>query len=352
MSATTTLKSVEKAISTISNSVPGWWRVLMLILKISAISTSTLDSVTDPNLHFSITQMFDDQLDELKKKTDSLSWTPQIEMEFCHAKIYLYALTLTTPARPDRGDDSHRQMQQETVLHRGLKAASDLISEAVKLNLLPALSQSYPGGMLTFAPKHYFTALFSSTTMLFRFLATRKSSIATQESLAMKSILEAHKIFQSFPDHRDFTRAAIHIETMVAVLLGRSEDRTTGSSELLVTNRLGASIVFDAVFRAGRHRNRNLATGESPPVQEWRTMNETFAERMPLAPRQKIRENSIARDRNLDSAVMDLRSPRQTAPTAQVPSWLGDWENHMDYFGVGAEQSFHFDQFTSSEGFV
>ena len=352
MSGTISLKSVERAISIVSNSAPEWWHVLILILKISATSTSTLDGAADTNLHFSLTQMFDDQLDELKKNTDPVSWTPQIEMEFCHAKIYLYALTLTAPAGPDRDDDSFRQMHQETILHRALKAASDLIAEAVKLGLSPVPSPSYPRGILTFAPKFYFTALFSSTTMLFRILGTRNPSIAAQENFAMNSIIEAHKIFQSFPDHRDFIRAAIHIEMMVGALLTQSEGRMMGWRELLVNNRLGASVMFDAVFRAGQYRNRDLATGKSPPVQEWRTMNDFFGKRVPRAPGQKNKDNRIAWDRGVETAGLELGSPGHMAPTRQMPSWLGDWETYMNYFEVGAEVWFNLDQPTNSGEFI
>ena len=289
-------------------------------------------------MHFAVTQTYEDQLDELRR-TNAEIWTPQLEMEMCSAKLYLYGLTFTIPILTNVLGNPQRQIHRQMVLQKGLKAASGYITEATNMNQLPAASGFYPGGDLTFAPKQYFTSLFNATTFLFRFLATYTTGTAAQESLAMGSIIEAHKIFQSFPGNRDMTRAAIHTETLVSILRDRSRGSPLGLNELVMTNRLGASVMYDAAFRSSAQSNRDPTTGESPPVQEWKSLNDTYAERLPKA----VRESSVGASVNTGSSdpdgmdSLDTNSLQQPQPSVQEPSWWGDWETYMDCFEVGVE---------------
>ena len=294
----------------------------------------TLGGIEDHALHFSLTQMFDEQLDELKKANPDL-WRSELEIEWCNAKLYLYALTFTIPTKANTSHNIQIQIHRQAILHKALGAASNLITELTKLGQL-CTSSSYPGGLLNFVPQPYFTALFNATTFLFRFMATYVMRTPAQESLAMGSVVEAHKIFQSFPEQRELTRAAIHIEMFIALL---RDGASVSMNELVVNNKLGASVMFDAIFHAVRQRNIDPMTGKALAVKEWKTVNETFAQRLPEAPAQRMgdRNGKIKDVTGFDSSVVESVQQSSTFGE-QDPQWWGEWENYMDLFQVGVGQ--------------
>ena len=336
MSAQQQLKSIDKALGAISQSTPMWWHTLFSILKVTSSVMDSLGSVEDHVLHISLTQMFDDRLDKLKE-INAASWKSELEIGWCNAKLYLYALTFTRSANEKSSFNLYTQIHREVILHKAFEAASNLTTELTKLSQ-QCTSDLYPNGLLTFAPKLYYTALFNAATFLFRFMASSNTSMRTsiQESFAVDSIIEAHKIFQSFPEQRELTRAAIHIEMFIDVL---KDSAGIGMDELLVNNKLGASVMFDAVFRACRQRNIDPKTGKPLAVQEWKTVSETLAQRLPDVPVQSMRDN--------DERISGVTDYEKNKPEVVEPSsgfeglntqWMGNWENHMDLFQVGVGQ--------------
>lgn len=294
----------------------------------------SLSSIEDHSLHFSITQIFDDRLDELKSTNPNL-WRLELEIEWCNAKLYLYALTFTISVNASPSHGTQVRIHRQTILHKALGAASSLITEMEKLGQL-CVSDLYPGGLLHFVPKPYFTSLFNATTFLFRFVATYAMCTPEERSRAMGLTIEAHKIFQSFPEQRELTRAAIHIEMFIDIL---RYGAIGNMNELVVNNRLGASIMFDAVFRACRQRNIDPGTGKVLALQEWKTVNETFAQRLPDAPAQKKRDDSEE-----IGAVPSYRSigfesfPQSSVSGEQDQKRWGEWDEYMDLFQVGIQQ--------------
>ena len=59
--------------------------------------------------------------------------------------------------------------------------------------------------------------------------------------------MEAHKIFQSFPDRRDAMRACMNIEMLVSALKNPSACGVP-ATELAIKNRLAASVVMMHAF--------------------------------------------------------------------------------------------------------
>ena len=273
--------------------------------------------------------MFDEELDRIKTDNAEL-WRPELEIEWCNAKLHLYALTFTLPLNTD---SSLRTMQikvhRQSVLHKARKTASMLTTELTRLGR-QCISDSYPSGLLTFVPKTWFTALFNAAAFLFRSMATCNTltSVSIVQSSAMVSMIEAHKIFQSFPGQRELTRAAIHIEMFIEVLRNSSE--ASNMEELVVNNKLSASVMFDAVFRACRARNIDPRSGKPLPVRNWKTVNETFAQRLP----------DVVRSSTLDEDGKNNAEPgnRNNDFDTEFPQWWKDWDDYMDLFQVGAEQ--------------
>ena len=248
-------------------------------------------------------------------------------------------MTFTIPVQPDALNDSRRQINRQMVLHKSLTAASRLIAAAISISDQPVASGFYPNGTLTFAPKQVFTSLMNATAFLFRFLATFATPTPEQETLATGSIIEAHKIFQSFPDNRDMMRAAIHTEMFVSILRDkRSPGRALYLRELVLTNRLGASVMYDAIFRSSMQRNRDPATGASPPIQEWKTMNAACAERLPKAVWDSEGRESDKTGFSSAEGMPGLNAS-STELAVQDPSWWTDWDTYMEYFEVGTDGS-------------
>lgn len=336
MSTKQQIQSVDKAIGILSHQVPSWWGLLIAIVTITNSVMDTLGCIEDHALHFSLTQMFDHQLNELKT-LNSTTWISKLEIEWCNAKLYLYALTFTIPTNANPSHSVQIQIHRQSILHRALEAASNLVMELKRLGQL-STSDLYPGGQLNFVPKPYFTALFNATTFLFRFMATYRSRTPSQESQAMRLIVEAHKTFQSFPEQRELTRAAIHIEILIQIL---RDGASVNLSELVVSNKLGASVMFDAVFQACRHRNIDPRTGKVLTVKEWKTVNETFAERLPEATGGKMMDHNGSASDIIEFGTdgIDLM-PHSLVGTSGVqnPQWWETWDNYIDMFQVGDEQ--------------
>jgi hypothetical protein len=322
--------SINEALRTTSNLIPSWWNALFSILKITNSITEALDSVDVHALQFSVTQLFSEQLDEIKRVTLD-SWRSELEIEWCNAKLHLFALTFTTPINTDLSQNTQIQIHRQMILLKAFDVASNLIAQFMKIGQLGA-SELHPGGLLKFVPELYFTSLFNATAFLFRFMATFMGLTPAQRSQAMGYIIEAHKIFQSYPHHREFTRAAIHIESLIDIL---KKGAPVGMSELVVKNKLGASIMFDAIFHACRQRNIDPRTGRPLAVQEWRTVNETFAQRLPELPAQKMEHDILGSYVGNNGLESDQRAE---ASAKQNSQWWEEWDNYIDLFRIDEEQ--------------
>ena len=316
------MRSVEKALCTMSELVPYSWNALFSILKITNSAMDTAGNPEDLSLHPPVIQMFSKQLDELKQANLD-SWTPELEVEWCNAKLYVYALTFTTPVNADPSQRTQTWIHRQAILQETFNVASSLIAQFSKLGQLGA-SDLHPGRLLKSIPELYYTSLFNATTFLFRFMATFISPTPTQASQAVGLIIEAHKAFQSYPENREFTRAAIHIEALIDIL---KQGAAVGMSELVVKHKLGASVMFDAIFHACRQRNIDPRTARPLAVQEWRTVNETFSQRLPKASAQKT--GNDADELNLE--INGLESDQQfIALPEQNSQWWEEWDNYID----------------------
>ena len=329
------MKTIDSAIERASSLLRGDEQALSNIFKVVATSINSLDSISDRGVHFSLTEMFVAQLEEVKKSY-SRHWNLQLEVELQSAELYIYGLTFAL--QPD-GDNANLQQAEShwpIILHQAFMAACTLVEHIMALAKLLVPSGFYPNGHLTFLPKYYFTALFSASAFLFRFLASSITRSHSQETRAVASVIGSHTIFQSFPAHRDKIRAAIHIETWMDMIRNIAHGSMAPLGSLVVTNKLGASVHHDAAFRSAKHRNRNPTTGESPPVQEWKTLNETESQRLEKAPVLTPQEGDESLGaRRSDSPVTD--TTLQQLPL-QEASWWANWQAHMDAFEVGFDQ--------------
>ncbi|KAK9318378.1 transcriptional regulatory protein SEF1 [Lipomyces starkeyi] len=317
------LKSIAKARDESAARISPSYRVILEIRRITSISTMQLEAVDDVATHFSLTQMFIGNLDSLAQ-TYRQFWTPDVDINFQGAKLYLYAMTFTLTRAQDPTEDSERLAYQLIILRHGLHSAATLVSSMTKLSCGPPRDElPSAGNTLYFYPKQYFTNLFFASVFLFRVLLSYHTATREDTSLAVSSLTEAHKIFQSAPSHRDHVRAAIHIETLVAITRDGSKTDLFSTNELIITNRLGASLMYDATFRSAQYVNRHPVSGQSGPVATWKPMNARERHRLPSAPEERI-----------NVAISDVSNIIQDEEPAH---WWESWDNYMDNSGIGFE---------------
>lgn len=275
-----------------------------------------LEAIEDINAQYSVLETYQSRLESVKNSFNQ-NWSWDLELAYQAVRIYVLGIGLLP-------DISHSDQQaityRQLILQKCLDAASSYIQIIMNMSYQPASGSRYPSGILTFYPKHYFTTLMAAAAYIFRFLIDSQHINKSQQSLCMTRLTEAHKIFQSFPDHRDAVRGCIQIELLVNCL--RSNIRP--SSIIVVKHRLGASVVLDASFRAAQQRNTDSVSGATPPVASWNTMNDYYAYRLPVAPEQKV-----------------VSPPdQQQQYQQQEQSWqgsdiaLGIWDTYANDFGV------------------
>ncbi|KAJ5097412.1 hypothetical protein N7456_008133 [Penicillium angulare] len=327
------MRSIDRSIETLSksNETPDSTSPLsstVSILKIQISAMETLADVEDLNVHSKISQLFLNQLDQIHYEDSDAPHShllPNLDLSQAIAKLYVISMSFNLLTR-DSTEDPIFQANHLKTLQESYRSATHIIHLFKNTNIEKVEDSA---GYLDYQPELYLTPLLHATTILFRYLATFPSPSGEDYIHAIESMKDAHLIFQSFPKRREFIRAAIHIESLMDILKkgipSRSMDR------LVVRNKLGASVMFDAIFHACRQRNLDPRTGEPRAVREWKTVNDTFAERLPKIP--------IAREK--DSALLSSSMDNEatvTAPYTQNPEWWEEWDKYIDLFQVGDEQ--------------
>ena len=289
---------------------------------------SHLEDINDPSAYNSLTQLFVRHLDDIKRRY-SASWTPELEIALHAAKLNLHAMGLLLPLREDSNINGQRAILMQTSLLRGLESASALIDQVEKLCLSPVSEGSYPGGSFTFHPKHYFTSLFFAATFLFRIVTNKYFVTEEHRAFAIKGVTKAHGIFRCFPNERDPTRAARLIERFVKVAQAtEASPNSFPLSELVITNRLGASVMWDTFFRIMQYMRSKDANKEIVSTLKWDLPNPAGEDDLPLAPEMKE----------------DIQAPCPpsigTFPITQMPeaAYWTSWDSFANDYGLGFDQ--------------
>ncbi|KAK5058862.1 hypothetical protein LTR84_011126 [Exophiala bonariae] len=289
------------------------------IRQVTCLYQSQIDTDESITSYFTHSATFDRLLDQIKDKYFP-EWTPNLEILLLGSKLYLYALSfvfisdLLSSSLPLKLTTSI-SAQHYLVVQKGLHSALQLINTIsdISLSTRPNIAD-YPVGLLTFHPKSYFTDLYFAVMFIFRVAIGDNQVFPTQNRKDIVSALQAaHKIFRSFPSHRDHARAALNVEFAVQIIRERSQSHSqstlSGSTigSLFVTNRLGASLLYDGSFHIGEVRNREMpltttTTNESrqpglsqskkesnilssDKISSWKTLSEQYPEFLPEAPK-------------------------------------------------------------------
>ena len=287
---------------------------------------SQLGAGEEPSAYFTNVATFDRIFEQIKQNYLQY-WTTDLEIALDGARLYLYAFTFMCSAPIGSSSALRASAQHYLILQKALAAASQLVSNLSDLGLSSSPSMLCSAGLLTFYPKYYFTSLFFAAVFLFRILISGQAVLSHNRTDMVSSLQAAHKIFQSFPQHRDHTRAAINIEIFVKILRDGHSVGRKRLDTLVISNRLGASVMYDSIFRAGEERNQQQDSHTPSAVGSWKTMNEQFPERLPNIPRRPSAPPHTSFQVPSAMALFDEANPE----------WWTSWDAYMEDFGIGLE---------------
>ncbi|KAF5646366.1 transcription factor SEF1 [Fusarium sp. NRRL 52700] len=226
-------------------------------------SMAKLDMITDSTLYFSQIQSSLNDL-ELLKSSGQYSWSPETELTFQGAKLYLYAMTLLLPPAKESVIALTAIYNRDAALISGLMSASTMISDILQqIRNKPTESSHKVACTVAFWPKTQISYLFFAATFIFRVLLSHTSLTPQNITLAMSSLADAHAICRIEPLHSDRTRAGEIIQRLIEVARtyvtkdeGENDAKPLLPRGLLVTGRLGASVIFDAVLRSVHYQKQ------------------------------------------------------------------------------------------------
>jgi hypothetical protein len=245
----------------------------------------------------SLIQIFDSALDAAKMQYAD-DWTAEAEINLQAAKLYLYGIYFVAKGQTNPTVSSiWSDVSSQLLLHGGLRTAARLIYifstlEEDSIQLSPGSDMDRNARLLSY-PKHYFRTLMFAVVFLFKFLAVNKQASDSDKDLALNSISTTHRLFKGFVTSLEHLRVARSIEFM-----GRIPGTADTASALHVDTRLGASILYDYVWRAAQLRNRPYISRDreretSPTIEEdIRTVgsNKLSSGKTPKIPKDKNEE--------------------------------------------------------------
>ncbi|EXA46372.1 hypothetical protein FOVG_07090 [Fusarium oxysporum f. sp. pisi HDV247] len=248
---------------------------LLEIRQLTMTSMAKLDMIIDSSLHFSQTQSSINDL-ELLRSSDQHSWSPETELTLQGAKLYLYAMTLLLPPPKEPIVALQAISDRDAVLISGLMSASTMISDMLhQLRDKPNQGSGKITCSAAFWPKTQISYLFFAATFIFRVLLSHSSLTPQDITLAMSRLADAHAVFRMEPLHPDRTRAAEIIQRLIEVARaymvkdeGKSDAKNLLPRGLLVTGRLGASVMFDAVLRSVHYHKQSAQRRKSRPQNQ------------------------------------------------------------------------------------
>lgn len=297
--------------------------------------TTQLDGMVDNDAQRSLTSLLDRELDNIKLKYYDV-WDPKLETDLQAAKLYLYALSYAAEysLTPTAGITKARPSTSvQMLLQHGLTASVRLIAKALELHSdvsdLPQTVTNSPhassgnSSHLLFYPKPFFTNVYFAAVFLLKFLVAQPHASQQDRELAINSTTTAHRILSAFHASRDHRRGALIIE--IAGRMTRSGGLPPG---LHITDRLGASLMYDNSLHASLLRNRDPKTGVLMPLDARLTLS--MVSDLPPAPEQLPDYTAALASSNNGSDSIPGQSPGLEQFMLMDQNWTwGMWDNQI-----------------------
>ncbi|KAI0900167.1 hypothetical protein F4806DRAFT_279974 [Annulohypoxylon nitens] len=233
------LRYVKKAIECLALVLDTEYRASIAIYECICNYSIPLEDVETSATQLSLLQAFESNLDTIEQ-TYATHSTPNLDIQLQYAKLNLYSLASLAPSNSDAGSDTHTLVTAQALLTRSLESASRVIHQTRSLNHLP------------FYPRQYLTNTFFASIYLFRILASCRPLSPSHAALALSSIAVARDTFHSIPSKSN--RTASLSSDFLRRVHERAQALCTSSTAFSlprpqIANRLGASLVYDTIFR-------------------------------------------------------------------------------------------------------
>ncbi|KAF2637852.1 hypothetical protein P280DRAFT_492219 [Massarina eburnea CBS 473.64] len=201
----------------------------------------------------SLVKLIDTELDALKTRYPT-PWTPRAEMSVLIAKIHLYTMTiiriqldLTT---------------REVLMKNGFSIALRIVYliDQGGIAYRPTEYQHLTPGFLQRAiPKNYFRALVLATIFLVRFFALNINALPEEQEIARNHVAMAQRYLKSGSVSKgdEKERAAFLLER-----LSQQRPVDVDHTKLRIDDRMGASLVYDAITMGHELRNVSVEVEE------------------------------------------------------------------------------------------
>jgi hypothetical protein len=201
----------------------------------------------------SLVKLIDSDLDSLKNRYPTLV-TPRVEMAVLIAKIHLYTMTIIRMQL----DVITREVLMKSGFSTALRIVYLLDQGGLAYrpteyqNLAPELLQRT-------VPKNYFRSLVLATVFLLRFFALNINASAEEQEIARNHVAMAQRYLKagSLSKGDEKNRASILLER-----LSRQQPVDVDHTKLRIDDRMGASLVYDAISTGHEIRDHNVEVSE------------------------------------------------------------------------------------------
>jgi hypothetical protein len=249
--------------------------------------------LNDPNgsVSYSLIQLVDGELDGLRSRFPS-EWTSRVEVNVLIAKLHLYAMSVVR-LHADR-------TSRDVLLKLGFPVALRIVYLTEQgLHYKSTDPQSLGTTALSRTlPKEYFRGIVLAAVFLLRYFALNERAIKEEQELARNHVAIVHSFFKAgvLAPGDEYDRATKFFE-----LLSRSQPVDIDNVKLKVDNRLGQSLVYDAMSTT--HSMRNISLGAEEVEQE-RTLASGL-EQNPIAQTDGLGQFGL----NFDATMMEGLGP-------------------------------------------
>lgn len=253
-------------------SIPNEMIAMTEIQRQFARFTSILEE-SGTEISVSLIQMFAQDMDDIKRRF-SASWSISAEINLQGAKLYLFALPLVSidqqRLKALRGSDSAAFLH--SILQWAHVAAIRLTHLMAELGGLRGAANPFcgtyeSGGCPLLAhPKHHFRVTFFACIMLLKYLDCNRDASPADKEAARNAVSTTYQLFNKFQSSYQHVRASNTMEVLARMIVPDH-----GRMVTYVKSRLGASIIYNAVWTAatirGRHNDPEFSTTASPSTQ-------------------------------------------------------------------------------------
>lgn len=243
-------------------------------------------------MSISLVKIVDSELDGLKTRYP-VTWTSRVEMAYLTAKLLLYT-TVIIRLQSDRAS-------REIIMRNALSVAvriTYLTDQDFAFNS-PDYADIAPEVLSATLPKNYFRVLVLSTAFLIRFFVLNAQAIPEEKELARNHVAIAQRYLNSLSD--DPLDERVRGATLFGIL-SRQKPIDLENSKLRVDDRMGASLVYDAVTMGQELRHM--------PFEVEETEGKTNDDGGGMGREQEISMNSES-----DEIIMDGKAQSDAYPT-------------------------------------